>query len=563
MNDESDLRRKELLAATPDELITRIKTCALEQQIRLSPAGFPLAIDAGLSSEPEFDQQQLSGLSSLLLPRWADLYIQDIDRELPSLIALRDRHADMAARATNAIVEQWEFDSNERIHNEEISAGWYTIQRDVSALEYSSQAAWSTSAQAAAKVFNDITKTNLVDWRTQSAEMYASYRANAAFASLFPVYSDVHAQHVPPFPKWDESKFNFMNIDLANSLNEPPKVTPAPTGPVVGNWFSVPRQVWSLVYASALPETVFNVASVNSQQVLAEGSAQSAASLAQSKDLLAKWYSADETFRRERTQVALDTNAMRKLARSSKRGPTNYSEQLQAIRQEFIQRISQVYARALIIDVGLRDIWEMPLPPLPDVYKWNDDTSFFSSFISWIGILKRSMLMRSASDCNTVLTVSVSSLVGPQVWTKAMDNVLASNATSVEFRFELPTTLTQYSQTRLRGVIAYITGIDDRVAGLWRAKIVPPKHARLGTNSLSISQDQPSVDLARIQSRENPKPPDVVGMATLRNIVPFSNPTDLQADRVWVLVLERYSLRNADGVKVTDIELDFLTANSL
>jgi hypothetical protein len=140
---------------------------------------------------------------------------------------------------------------------------------------------------------------------------------------------------------------------------------------------------------------------------------------------------------------------------------------------------------------------------------------------------------------------------------------------SLKFVFPIPIKLIDgLSGVRLKGISCYSVGIPDATAGCWTGQIRPPittLNILEDSSLVYFSQDATSVDLGRVLSRDNPKPPDIIGTARLRHMQIIGgneglNPMPESAS--WVLRLNRLSTFGADASKLKDVQLEFYVSAS-
>lgn len=321
-----------------------------------------------------------------------------------------------------------------------------------------------------------------------------------------------------------------------------------------------------MVRAQAQPEAIYNQALVASQAALAEGANVSSSALRDAKALAHEWTTKDVDFRRARTELAIEVHDLKVTAQDEQRSASNHPERLAEVRTAFRDRAAEFYCRANFVYGQIEALWDWtPMPRAPAVRGWDDAAgSWLQSTASWHREFRRQFLSRLAGEASTCLPFSVKALCGTGTWQDALADVKARDLPLLELQFILsPAAVPRLFGLRLRGVSAHSVGITDACAGVWSANLKPPVQCSVVTSrgTRDLNQNPGCIDLGRIQTREFPKPPDVVATATLRNLSPLS--AGAGNDRSWALTLKRHSSRGKDVCDLEDLEIDLLVAGSL
>src|SRR6266545_2437649 len=169
----TELARKLFSAASPDGR---------------SVNGWIAPIDYDVKSSSQFSTPEIKRRRDLLDTRWSDVYFQEIDRQLTELKQLSTYFDEMRAKAVTRMIEQYEADSNEAVHNDEVTAGWYQLQKEISGFDADAQRKWADATKRAhdiaVRAYNEMSSalTNF------SADTAATLKAYATALPMFSAY---------------------------------------------------------------------------------------------------------------------------------------------------------------------------------------------------------------------------------------------------------------------------------------------------------------------------------------------------------------------------------------
>jgi hypothetical protein len=423
------------------------------------------------------------------LPRHADSLLLEAANLLDRGIRSRVEWQDLNARAFSQYLEIQELIELDKVHADEVAAGYYTLPFKLSSAEVNALGQTAVGADAA----RQYVQWMLDNWFTP-AQMNKLYNAmiELNWLSHLPTYST-------PVSDPNPLQHNYAG-DVASAPNLAVHATQ------VTAWEAIVAEQASLLAAAATNSSV--VGATNQRRNGA--SAQTA------------WNASDADFRRRRTEVS--RRIMQAKADESTRagGATNFLERMGPLQARFERDFRDALARMSAIKDGLQSIYAYSASPLPlaasptqfdDALLWlRDAGAFYGGF--------------AALEQEYVFTVSLRALMGKPAFTRGL-----SSPNSGAWTFTLDSSyFPDQRHIRLRGVSAYVVAKQDPRA-TWQLALQAPQNGvifQIGkTEPVPLPQPSPVIRLARIRSRDSFQEADVVGMTALRNVSPLSSGLDV------------------------------------
>lgn len=164
-----------------------------------------LPVDGGLAHSAEFAPAELERRTALLKVQLVEQYVAEFDQSLAELLADYRMFADLAERAQAAALDRHERARTLAIHDQEVKAGWYTRDRDMSARELAGQDAWSEAAALSFKTLKE--GLDDVDDAKLDPDLVSHFRGCIAMATAFTVYAKPHSTNAPK-----KTNFDFLHM---------------------------------------------------------------------------------------------------------------------------------------------------------------------------------------------------------------------------------------------------------------------------------------------------------------------------------------------------------------
>jgi hypothetical protein len=281
------------------------------------------------------------------------------------------------------------------------------------------------------------------------------------------------------------------------------------------------------------------------------------------REAKATWDTKDVLFQRRRSEVTIFMNEVKKHAMADSGGPYNYLEQMEPIRSRFGKDFHAAYSILLAAQHGLQLLYDSKgiLPLIIDEPLKGKFTSF-DACVSWARDAIRFLIIAGQLDQNYVLSLSVKTNMGEDFFTKA----LANEGDTVKLTFEvLEARFAAQRLVRLRGISACV--VESTPGDTWQMTVRAPVRSigRFVSDADAAEPNKldqsmvPPVRLGRVQTRQSQREPDVVGLTTLHNVSPLSDPEFKTAGR-WSVEVDRHSLNGTDAKSLIDVHIDLLLA---
>jgi len=463
-----------------------------------------LPIDTAINSDPDF------GLDSILTAS-AQFKFWQVESLLDQAADLLDRCArerteydQLRTQWTRLFLEVTEFERYEEVHQDEIAAGWYSL--------------------------------NFVQ---------SSHEAGALQALI---------QDPVGSTGWPEPDARNRGYVAAQAL--------ADTG------FMALRNSAGLGQLREEMDHNHTTASLNRARVLEElGFRMQACELAAQADSVREQLAAkrskeafdgkDIDFRRRRSQAAVLLNDLKKKLMADPGAPYNYIEQGRPIRRRFMRDFRDAYLRLRAARDGLKNILNLSVqvPPFPEITAQTSAPGVFDEATLWNREAIRMLIALGHSDQAYALSLSLKNRVGQTQWNNAVNS--AGSGSKVVFTFEFPADRLQgQSLVRLRGLSAFVArGNNSR--GTWHMTIKPPKTAT-GPTGQPLNQVVPLVNLGSVDARDSERPAETVGTVVLRNVALIGHASASPADRSWRIEVDAVSsIGEKFSQVIQDIEVEF------
>ena len=527
------------------------------------PGGWTTPIDHRLSDNLGLKTAELLKQSRLLSSRWADIYLTSIRQALSQAEAYRREFTELNAKLTTSLIDQLNLDRTEDIHREEIRAGWFTLQWEVSNAELQAQERWNEAAKAVKAVYVKATSDPSYGAVLTDVALAASYRAWLAQASAYTMYWKAHSEqatHAPP-----ENPANYLHA-LDPFLNPGGvRISAPPTGQIssarpIQNW------IWTMSKIAHIPEVISYQTSILSQKESSTGGAESAERLLHSKKTSTAFAKNDINYRRRRSELVFLVNDLKRRALNDPEGPFNYVPRLVGLREKLVSVLTDIIPKAIVASEGISKHWQWPLtlqPPVPE--GWDDEkASYIDALRLWVQQCEIDINQWVHREVSSVISLSVRSLAGEARW-EAAKKASSAGMFNVNFKVHAKE-FAPYLAVRVRGISAFVVGVTDTKHGVWKGSVRSPVMAE-SLDSVGavhrIKQEAVLTDLGRIASRANAKPADVVGTVQLRNLSPISDRTIGTQEAEWNIQMLSVSSDGGTISVIKDIQIDlFISAIS-
>jgi hypothetical protein len=545
---------KQLSRLAPDEVPDVARSLTAGVRLPTLDTGWFAPIDHLLNAEPALSDLSLTNSAALLPPSWADVYLSELRPKLSLLDGMRRQFAEMNQRYTAALIEQFQLDGSERIHRDEVAAGWYELQWRTSNYELRAQWAWSGATARAYQAYKEILETPGFTMTNFSSE--AAQRAWLSTAAMMTPYWKSHTEQLTSPTQPDHPRNFAYTLDPIE--NPGPYRPKAPTDAEIGS-----RPVYEWVYSFSETAYASELASYQSgfasQLAISEGALGMSTKLLAARLVTARFNYADVGFRRRRSELTLAANDLRRSCLNSDHGPSNWGARLKSLRTCFVEELVELLSRAISIRSGLEGLWgwnDLPAIPLPE--SWDDSRRpFLDALWKWMIEVERRVASELPREESIAFPLSIRALIGETKWKEAIENIEDSRLT---VRFSLPeSAVARYWGIRLRGVSCYAVGMTESKSGVWRGELHLPRRALVSdATGYKAQVFQPGVasELGRISTRSSPRPADVAGTSRLRNRSPISWPDEEDDSTFFELCIFGPSSSGTNPNSLSDVSLD-------
>lgn len=431
---------------------------------------------------------------------------------------LRERAAweENVSRAFELRLVVEEFAQLDKIHEQEILAGYYTLAYKGSCNEALAEA--STKAGSAyAKYILDL--VNKYYYSESEIVRQSAFSQLAAWVSHYATYKEDH------------------KTDLLQCI-----------------WNGVGKSIPDHLHDSA---TGMSYHQLLVQQLLylmeseGRGKAADASDFRRrAKQHKADWDFKDAAFRRSRTQVGRDLADLRAKAYSQAGGALNYWERLGPIRERFNRDFRDALARILSADEGMRKIYGYGTPmnlKLRSAYAGKTDFELLDLAVAYVRDVISWLVRFSQLDQNYVFPISLRRTLGKDTWeTGGKEGAWRLVLTEAHFP--------QQVHIRLRGVSAFCVPDDDsplnpwqaKNDGLWQMDVTAPVSGRvthLSGSTIQLDQSLvPPCRLGRVGRRRPVHDTEINGIQALHNVSPVGE---------WTVRCSKFS---TSGSKLDDLD---------
>lgn len=537
--------RSPLQTVPPADL--KATAAALVRASVTSPSGtFPrelCPIDHDLLTDPLFDEPTLRQYSSTFRSWQTELLLNQAADLLERCIRDRSLYDDLKAKWLDRAISAFEFDQLNAIHTRETAAGWYTLNYQQSAAELSAVrkcADHATEALRELGAWADVTDENGV--RVPADDVAAAVDASrAAKAAAVSTYREQHQ--------------TVLTIDV--------------NGAVAAAGSPKPDFIADATKRQSLRMSRATRASIEAQKETLAGTRDQCRDQSYARTVRSNWDYEDIAFRRERSDVAVLINSLKKEAMRARGGPYAYMEQMSPVLQRFSSDLREAYARILAADVGLRTVFGIAMPAVPTVAgDGRPPYSFLDRAILWTRAAINRLNTFAQRDQHYVETVSVRRSVGQAEWEEAVRKASASGQ-PIELSFELPSRgLPPERHARLRGISVACVGVSE--LSLARVTVRVPRAASVlfssdpvGSSRSLNQRDCPAVVHGRVRPSGSSQPDDVFGTTVLFNASPFSDSTASPQERNWLMSVSNAVGEPLDGLQDIWLQLHLVAQLSL
>jgi hypothetical protein len=221
---------------------------------------------------------------------------------------------------------------------------------------------------------------------------------------------------------------------------------------------------------------------------------------------------ADVEFRRRRTEIARSLADLKLKAATDPNGVLNYPTKMLAIRERFERDVQDAADRLCAAQRGMKLLYgyEPELPTLPDSASFDEILLWTRNAISWINAF-------SQLEQNYVLSFSLRDFIPKSVW--------EHGAKQGKWDFALkPELFASQSHVRLRGVSACVEACGPHHVPYHLVLEAPIASSCRHISGAWVELDQSDVPPCRIGRafrRSHMQEPDVVGISSLHNISPI------------------------------------------
>lgn len=527
--------------------------------------GWLAPVDWHLNSESSLQPSSIQQIVDGLSPTRIETYIGETYSTLDQLLQLSARYDELRRQITALAIDRLEEEGREAIQDQDVANGYLDIESRVAESESASQEVWATAAEASAAVLQTMqTDPAYAAVLSFDPQFVAHSRATATTGTLYSTYRSVHARETP-----DKANVDNDTIYVSDPWNV--QVPPLPFGRTPAIYedpgqttglLSLRHLQYRVTYNQACLEAYTQKTQLVSQGTLSVGLAGSARHSATAKKAWADWKKLEVGSRAEHLRLLKLVNEVKRKAADDPGGPTELGLELSRLRALFVAKLVETTAKLQCSIQSVQRMFCTAVPAPPLVAGWNDrDGSYLTAFALWFqkfrGLLERALGL----DGSMLVSVSLASLLGTR-FARELQAVKAAGGDKLTFQFELPSSFFDgYEALRIAGISAYAVMSKGARSGPWSARVRPPLNAvnlENGAPTPQFRQPERWSDLGRIVGRSSPRPPDVNGLAILRNLQPMSPPGQTGPDDQWLLIMKRRSLSGEDGCNLADLQLDII-----
>ena len=431
---------------------------------------------------------------------------------------------ELREKAFNLVLEITEFIEIDRIHQQEIDAGFYTVASEQSQAEAEANTRITAGLARAGEEIAGLRQGQLSDSEVATQAGNAGALADVNTLELF----DDH-QGIAPF---GYTRHGFTSLN---------------------------KSELAAIFARTISRHSLEV---EQRQLLVQergNEGQRSASEVRQAGLNAKrdWDERNIDFSRRRTEVARRLADLKSKAATDIGGPLNYMERMGFLEKRFERDFREALARIQAASTGLQTVYDynVPVPEIPDDNFLKD--GFVNDCIFWVQNANCFVSRFTQLEQSYVQPVSLRRLFNDDAgWTR----IMGTPAPSLEVTLPLieddsaPQNLfPSQRHVRLRGVSGFVDVEDS--AGVWQLSIAFPEEAQsfyLSNQIEPITQrGLPTCRLARVATRENVREPDFTGTVSLHNVSPFGT---------WRVFLSDSSTAGVSSSQVRDIIIDLHVA---
>lgn len=472
-----------------------------------------------------------------LLNQAADLF----DRCLAAQLEWDDR----AAKAATIGLEVLDYTETDKIHQEEIEAGIYTVPYKQSLAEWKAYEATQGGLTDVKKQV-DYGGENL--WNEERCRWHVYQSSRVAWASGVAAY-----QTNPPLGS--QLRYDYINA-VIGAINKQKTVAQ--------HFQEATSQMAEHGFRSE-----YNQFLIERNNYTADLKATKEREIGWGAR--AHWDQSDISFRRRRTEVARKLADLR-IKMMSKRGcALNYAEQMTAIRRRYERDFHDALGRVAVAAEGLHQLFDYPVPLPASVYVLlnkssqqavQKSSSLYAKAATWTGTPQTSILEDAVSWTRDAISWMISFEQLDQTYTRVFSvkeltgALWAQGQATGVWNFDIKEDLLDESHARIRSISIYITG---QSSGLWTAQIKVPVATNIrmldGRLGPSFNQVLPTCRLGRVSHRDPLKAADVGGVSSLHNASPIGEG--------WQLKLGPRSTADEPLSTISDVHLDIELAARL
>lgn len=434
---------------------------------------------------------------------------------------IRDRAEwnELAVKAFNLGAELTQFFELDKVHQEEIKAGFYSLPYEESVAEADAENASASKNRTAYDKLNDICGNKFSDKEIDRQKALAGIQGTVSKLATYAKQSD------------ETRSLEYMDLGRDGVFPEGSQA------------ISTQAQIIAEYITDANMQLEKD--SYLSQKDSADAVASASKIRAETLEKRKVYEEKNIQFRRNRTEISKNIQELRAKAATSTKGILNYVERMTPIKNRFDRDFREAIACLIPAYEGLTKIYGYNGAPLPST----DSTHFFDDSLLWVRDAINWIVRFTQRDQNYVLSISV----------KILSNDWEQGKQNGKWTFEIPTNFEfaddndfykGQRHVRMRGVSAFVETSNDN-AGVWQVMIIPPKTStctHLSGDDEALDQtDVPPCRLGRVSNRDNVREIDVAGVSTLHNISPFGK---------WEITLSNISRLSSAVQEIEDIQID-------
>jgi hypothetical protein len=423
----------------------------------------------------------------------------------------RSEWSNLSVRAFTTGLDLVQFAQLDDVHQEEIAAGFYTLNYQQSAFELQENNA-DADAALTARAYLSYLLSNQYS-QAEMLKQNAIAQLEAWISTLPAFVNDLDDDKTGGL-----ANFTFSGV----TKTKPESMKDAASD---RSWYSL-----------TISQLLYQV-----EQAERQGQVQVASLRTRASAAKRDWEFKDAGFRRERTEIARSIAQQKLRAAIAPGAPLNYAERMIPLQKRFTQDFREALDRAFVVAMGLNVVYGYSEPLPPSVQRIGNHPSgssaVFDDCLIWVREAVNWLVRFGRLEQNYVLPISLRAVLENADWKKGLSNGIWDFEITEEF-------FPNQCHVRLRGISAFVHGAD--LKGVWQVQAHSPKRSyfhHLDGSKRQVDQSFiPPCFLGRVATRDDIRAPDIAGVTALRNVSPIGR---------WRV---SFGSRSSEGVPLSTIE---------